>query len=166
MNKHLVCVDCKIEYATLGNFLNHTCQKKEPIIVNTISELNKSIVTADNRVVCSKCAMPFDGLVNQLSHKCPDNGETPQTNGYHTIEIQKGVYGEFSKVKEEVAEVEDAISQGNKIMTLVELSDLYGAIEAYVDRHHGIAMKDLATMSLATKRAFVNGKRKNSDATN
>ena len=80
--------------------------------------------------------------------------------GYHIREIQtKGVFGLPSKIREELEELEDAIEQRNRIMTLCELADLYGAIEA-VAANHGATMEDLAIMSAATKRAFKDGTRK------
>lgn len=51
--------------------------------------------------------------------------------GYHLGIIDKGTYGEFSKVAEEFQEVQDAFAQGCKIMALVELSDMLGAMEAF-----------------------------------
>jgi hypothetical protein len=80
--------------------------------------------------------------------------------GYHLNEITKGKYGELSKIKEEVLELEDAMSQGCKIMALVELSDLYGAIKGYLKREFpDTKMEDLEIMSAITERAFKNGKR-------
>jgi len=80
--------------------------------------------------------------------------------GYHVTEIEKGVLGELSKIREELDELFDAREQEVRIMELVELSDLYGAIEAYVhDKHPGISMDDLKAMSAVTKRAFANGRR-------
>jgi len=80
--------------------------------------------------------------------------------GYHKKHIEKGVIGEFSKVLEEIEEIKDAVDQGCKIMELVELSDLYGAIELYVENKHQISMNDLKVMSDITKRAFNSGARK------
>jgi len=80
--------------------------------------------------------------------------------GYHKKHIEKGVLGEFSKVLEEVEEIKDAIDQECKIMELVELSDLYGAIELYIENKHHISMADLKKMSDITKRAFKSGARK------
>lgn len=51
--------------------------------------------------------------------------------GYHIKEIQKGVLGEYSKIIEEFEEYNDALEQNCKIMQLVELSDLIGALEHY-----------------------------------
>ncbi len=80
--------------------------------------------------------------------------------GYHKTEIVRGVYGEFSKITEEYEELLDAHQQGAKIMLLCELSDLYGAIDAYVQRHHGLTIEDVAVMARLTREAFEEGKRK------
>ena len=72
---------------------------------------------------------------------------------YHIRHISKGVLGEPSKIREELEEYEDAVAQGNKIMASVELSDLYGALEALA-RRQGLCMEDLQTMAKATERAF------------
>lgn len=81
--------------------------------------------------------------------------------GYHKAHIEKGELGELSKIKEEYDEMVDAHLQGNRIMLLAEASDLYGALEAFLDKHFpGFNMDDLATMSDATKRAFHSGRRK------
>lgn len=80
--------------------------------------------------------------------------------GYHITEISKGELGEISKLEEELAELRDAAQQNVRIMELVELSDLMGAVEAYLDRHHpGYTISDLLAMSEVTKRAFRNGRR-------
>ena len=81
------------------------------------------------------------------------------TNGYHLINIEKGIIGNISKIEEELNELKDAESQNSKIMIMVELSDLYGAIEAYCFKQ-GISMEDLKIFSDITKRAFKNGSRK------
>lgn len=79
---------------------------------------------------------------------------------YHIREINRGIFGEISKIKEEVEELEDALEQGVAIMALVELSDLYGAIEGFLEKEFpGISMEDLAEMSLVTQRAFKDGTR-------
>lgn len=77
---------------------------------------------------------------------------------YHLTEIAKGVLGELSKIQEELDEVKDAENQQNKIMIGCELSDLYGAIEAYASKFD-LTMEDLKIMSEATKRAFKTGRR-------
>lgn len=79
--------------------------------------------------------------------------------GYHMKKITRGEYGELSKVREELEEAEDALAQENPILLLCELSDLYGALEAYADTC-GSDISELKKMSDATKRAFKNGNRK------
>lgn len=81
--------------------------------------------------------------------------------GYHVNPIQKGVLGEFSKIEEEFFEAQDAELQQNKLMLLLELSDLLGAIEAYAERHN-LTLDDLIVMKDATKRAFRSGRRASS----
>lgn len=77
---------------------------------------------------------------------------------YHLNEIPKGQFGEFSKIREEFLELEDAVSQNDPILTLVELSDLLGAIEEYSKRWN-ISMNDLVSFSRKTQSAFKEGKR-------
>lgn len=80
--------------------------------------------------------------------------------GYHTRPIQKGVLGEVSKIVEEAMEVDDAAAQGVKLMVLAELSDLVGAIKAFLTKHHpDLTLDDLDAMSHVTERAFKNGRR-------
>jgi hypothetical protein len=87
-----------------------------------------------------------------------DEGTRTFKPGYHLRPIVKGVLGEVSKIREEVEELEDAHEQGVVIMELVELSDLYGAMKARVEKL-GHTMQDLERMSAVTARAFQNGKR-------
>lgn len=84
--------------------------------------------------------------------------------GYHLKKIKKGKIGEVSKIQEEVDELKDALDQKNKIMALVELSDLYGSIDLFLKKHFpDLSMNDLKIMSETTQRAFVNGHRKPRD---
>ena len=62
--------------------------------------------------------------------------------GYHTREIKKGKIGEFSKIKEEFEELEDAVEQNDNILSLCELSDLIGAIECYIEKWN-LTIEDL-----------------------
>jgi len=81
--------------------------------------------------------------------------------GYHLTEIPRGLFGDSSKILEEALELKDAELQGAKIMALIELSDLYGAMQGYLEKHHpNTTMEDLAKMSAITQRAFKNGHRK------
>jgi hypothetical protein len=83
--------------------------------------------------------------------------------GYHIRKIPRGTFGEVSKIREELAELEDALAQGVKIMALCELSDLYGAVRA-VAENLGVTMNDLEKMSDVTSRAFESGRRISRDA--
>ena len=79
--------------------------------------------------------------------------------GYHNTKIKKGVLGESSKIQEELDELKDAEKQKCKILAHVELSDIYGALEACAE-NHGLTMADLKQMADLTKRAFKSGSRK------
>lgn len=80
--------------------------------------------------------------------------------GYHIRNIEKGTLGELSKIYEEVEEIKDAEEQDVSVMLLVELSDLLGAIEAYLNKNHpSITLEDLLKMKNVTQRAFENGGR-------
>lgn len=84
------------------------------------------------------------------------------TPGYHLSEIPRGEYGEISKILEEAAELKDAMEQGNKVMVIIELTDLIGAIEGYMEKYYGdkLTIDNLLTMADTTKRAFKSGHRK------
>ncbi len=78
--------------------------------------------------------------------------------GYHKVEIEKGVLGEFSKIREEFEELSDAVNQGDNILILCELSDMYGAMEEYLKKWN-LNMNALEVFSNKTKSAFRDGKR-------
>lgn len=87
--------------------------------------------------------------------------DVQENPGYHIRKIPRGEMGKSSKILEEVMELIDAEEQNCKIMALVELSDLVGAIEAYLERNHpSIELRDLIEMTDITKRAFKNGYRR------
>lgn len=80
--------------------------------------------------------------------------------GYHLTEPKRGVFGELSKVYEEIDELHDAEEQGATLMLIQELSDVIGAIEGYLKKHHpSITLDDLIKMKNITKRAFKSGAR-------
>lgn len=84
------------------------------------------------------------------------------SDGYHlaSSEICKGKLGEISKIQEELDELNDAMIQGCRIMALLELSDLVGAIELFLeDYFSGFTIDDILIMQRITKRAFQNGVR-------
>ncbi len=82
--------------------------------------------------------------------------------GYHVKKIAPGQFGELSKIQEEIEEAFDAEEQGNKLMVLVELADIIGAIDGYLALKfkNTLTVQDLVKMAEATRRAFENGHRK------
>ena len=84
--------------------------------------------------------------------------------GYHKAKIARGVFGEDSKIYEEIDEFADALDQNVQIMALVELSDVIGAIEGWLMKYHPtVTLADLAAMAAVTRRAFESGMRENRD---
>lgn len=79
--------------------------------------------------------------------------------GYHLREIEKGVLGEFSKIKEEFEELEDAFLQKDNILILCELSDLVGAIDLFVNKNYNLQISDVLAFANKTKESFKEGKR-------
>lgn len=79
--------------------------------------------------------------------------------GYHNREIQKGVFGEFSKIKEEFEELQDGIDQNNPVLVICELCDMLGAIESYASKWN-LTMDDLMKMNRSTQSAFMDGSRR------
>ena len=68
---------------------------------------------------------------------------------------------EYHQILEEVLELIDAEKQECKVMAIIELSDLIGAIEEYLRVNtKNISLRDLEKMAHITKRAFDNGHRK------
>lgn len=80
--------------------------------------------------------------------------------GYHTLKIEKGILGEFSKIEEEFNELKDGVEQEDKILTICELTDLIGAIESYAENKFNLSLSDLIKFSNKTKEAFKDGQRK------
>ena len=71
---------------------------------------------------------------------------------FHKAIIQKGIYGELSKIKEELDEAFDAESQNQDLMLLIELSDIIGAVEG-VSKKYGFTIEQL--MKFAKLRSKV-----------
>ncbi len=98
-----------------------------------------------------------DSLPADSAAQDPDLLERP---GYHLRRIPRGELGELSKVQEELRELEDAMAQGSRIMAAVEVSDLLGALRAFMERHlPGVTLEDAVRFSNITRRAFENGHR-------
>lgn len=79
--------------------------------------------------------------------------------GYHTVQIDKGRLGCFSKIKEEFEELEDAVKQQDPVMILCECSDLIGAIKHYAKDNWNINLEDLIKFNNKTENAFKKGRR-------
>lgn len=89
-----------------------------------------------------------------------DSLEPTENPGYHLKSIPKGKVGELSKIYEELLEAYEAESQDSALMVLIELSDLIGAIDRYLQNHHpSFQLDDLIKMSSITQRAFDSGRR-------
>ena len=80
--------------------------------------------------------------------------------GYHITNIEKGELGEFSKIEEEFLELKDAYLQNSKVMMLIEMADIIGAMSLYLEKQHNMTIDDLVVFSNITKRAFKTGERK------
>ena len=80
--------------------------------------------------------------------------------GYHKEHIEKGQLGFSSKIQEELDELKDAERQMARVLMLCEVSDLIGAIEAYLhNRFPGFTLEDVVTMARLTRAAFEEGER-------
>ncbi len=65
---------------------------------------------------------------------------------FHITPIKKGIYGELSKIQEELDEAVDAEMQGQDLMLLIELSDIVGAC-AGVSEQYGMTLDQLVTFA-------------------
>lgn len=79
--------------------------------------------------------------------------------GYHNKVINRGDFGEFSKIIEEFEELQDAHEQEDVILQMCEMSDLIGAIEAYAEKHLKVSLSDIIKFKEKTKSSFEEGKR-------
>lgn len=111
----------------------------------------------DNRLYVRYGGGWYDGT-NHPGSPFPEWGD--RNPGYHIADIEKRTFGSAGKILEELEEFNDAQDQGCKIMQLVELSDMVGAIEGLLEREFpGFTLDDLIKMSNITRRAFRNGHR-------
>lgn len=112
----------------------------------TDDEIIENLQTIENIVI-----KEFPEYFNNFSDKTTEFG-------YHTKQIEKGELGDFSKIREEFEELEDAVNQKDKIMILCECSDLIGAIKHFVSRYN-ISLNDLISFNNKTENAFKANKR-------
>jgi len=97
--------------------------------------------------------------MEQVAQSRDGQNSKPMDNfGYHTKRIQKGELGEFSKIREEFEELEDAYDQNDPIMIICECSDIIGAIKHYVSKFN-ITIDDLISFNNKTENAFKVGRR-------
>jgi predicted house-cleaning noncanonical NTP pyrophosphatase (MazG superfamily) len=66
--------------------------------------------------------------------------------GFHKATIERGVYGQLSKIQEELDEARDAESQGQDLMLLIELADIVGAVEGVATRY-GFTLEQLTAFA-------------------
>jgi hypothetical protein len=80
---------------------------------------------------------------------------------YHKNKIIKGEIGKSSKIKEELDELIDAELQNNKILKLIELSDIIGSIKCYLESNFdNFTLDDLIKFAELTNESFKDGTRK------
>lgn len=148
-----------MEYSLQRNTLHKVSTSPMCVTLQTRSPPQKDKARVVKRIGTDS-ANPFSdgGNIDHLWECIADT--LPPRPGYHMQEIEKGVLGQPCKIREEVNELIDAFEQGSRVMQLVELSDMMGAIEAFLERHHaGYTLDDLQKFSSITKRAFLNGYR-------
>lgn len=136
---------------------------------NTVADKCLKCKFFDGYDICGHKNQKYPTVTNETLKNCPlklyikedikmeNNNKLPEF-GYHTQNIEKGVLGEFSKVKEEFEELEDAVQQEDKIMILCECSDLIGAIKHFV-LPFNISLEDLISFNDKTENAFKTNKR-------
>lgn len=92
---------------------------------------------------------------NLIKENLPDHKP-----GYHLRKIRfYGEYGSQEKLLEELDEFLEACEQDNRILSLVELSDIFGALKKFAE-NQGTTLEELEKMSEATERGFKSGSRK------
>jgi hypothetical protein len=78
---------------------------------------------------------------------------------FHEREIPRGKYGEVSKILEEVYEALDSDERNHRLMLLIELSDIVGAVEGVLlHKKFGHSVEDLIKFArLRGKVSVANG---------
>ncbi|AEO93545.1 gp286 [Bacillus phage G] len=83
-------------------------------------------------------------------------------SGFHNRKIQKGIYGELSKIEEELQEAYDAEEQGQDLMLLIELADMIGAIEG-VAKKYNMSLDQLVAFAKLRSKVAIEEERKNDE---
>ena len=73
---------------------------------------------------------------------------------FHKKNITKGIYGELSKIQEELDEAFEAQEQNQELMLLIELSDIIGAVEG-VSKKYGFTIEQLLQFSRLRSRVAI-----------
>lgn len=69
------------------------------------------------------------------------------SNIIHKRNIEKGNFGDFSKIEEEFQELKDANEQHCKVLEICEICDLIGAVNGYVKKHYNMSIYDIYRFS-------------------
>lgn len=156
--KNVFCIALKILDDSLNDSDESTWVRDNALRHDKIGELLE-VVNKNNKFVTFKDKRFYyetrDGktLTIHYSEKNTYDGiNIDKSFKWHKREIKRGVYGEFSKVLEEVQETEDALEQKNKLMYLIELSDIVGAIEGIIE-NYGLTLEELITFSDKVKES-------------
>lgn len=72
---------------------------------------------------------------------------------FHVMPVRQGTYGELSKIQEELDEALDAETRGQKLLLMIELSDIIGAVAGVAERH-GYSLDDLIQFSELRRNVF------------
>lgn len=72
---------------------------------------------------------------------------------WHEKKIKKGIFGELSKIEEELEEAKDAEDQNLDVMLLIELSDIVGAVEGVSMKKFNMPIEQL--LAFARKRSEI-----------
>lgn len=70
---------------------------------------------------------------------------------FHEKPVTRGVYGEFSKIQEELEEAIDAAERGQTLLLRIELANLIGAVKGVADKY-GFNFYELAQFSELVSR--------------
>jgi hypothetical protein len=82
------------------------------------------------------------------------------------LKQNRGVYGQFSKLEEEFAEMKEAYENSDSIALLTESSDFIGALEEFIEKQFPpLTLNDLILHSNNKKKAYAEGKLVNRDGT-
>lgn len=84
------------------------------------------------------------------------------SNLIHKRKIEKGVFGDFSKIKEEFQELQDANEQHCKVLEICEICDLIGAIEGYIVKNYNLTISDIYKFSEMVSTSKINNKNEQS----